>query len=102
MPGHAIPSDQAGVVVLPAARVSGGAGGGSGPTGDDQEPRGTGSGFGVSAKALGVFVIRADGKVNWEPALDVNRIILAGQVIAIVGMLVGRAVIKARHRRRRG
>jgi uncharacterized spore protein YtfJ len=94
-----------GVVVLPAAKVSGGAGGGTGPAEKAQQPgSGTGGGFGVSAKALGVFVIREGGKVQWQPAVDVNKIVLGGQLVAVTALLLVRAIVKARstgHKQRR-
>ena len=49
----------------------------------------------MSAKPLGVFVLR-DGKVGWRPAIDVNKVIIGGQVVAVTGLLVARALIKAR------
>jgi uncharacterized spore protein YtfJ len=103
------PITQGGITVLPAAKVSGGAGGGSGtgPAGAGEageaggagEPGGTGGGVGLSAKPLGVFVIKAD-KVSWQPAVDVNKIILGAQVVAVVAMFTVRAILKARDRAR--
>jgi uncharacterized spore protein YtfJ len=90
------PISHAGVVVLPAAKIGGGAGGGSGTAGEGQEPSGTGGGVGVSAKPLGVFVIREGGKVSWQPAIDVNKVILGGQIVAVTALLVVRAFIKQR------
>jgi uncharacterized spore protein YtfJ len=90
------PISHAGVIVLPAAKVSGGAGGGTGPAEEGREPGGTGGGFGMSAKPLGVFVIREDGKVQWQPAIDVNRVILGGQIIALAALLVVRAFRRSR------
>lgn len=91
------PVEHDGVVVLPAAKVGGGAGGGSGtgPAPDGRESGGTGGGFGVSAKPMGVFVI-GGGKVRWRPAIDVNRIILGGQIVVITGLLVVRGILRAR------
>jgi hypothetical protein len=43
----------------------------------------------------GAFVIRGD-QVSWRPAVDVNRIVLAGQVVGVVELLTIRAVVKAR------
>ena len=60
-----------------------------------QEGSGTGGGLGMSAKPLGVFVLR-DDKVSWRPAVDVNRIIMGGQIVAITALLVVRALITAR------
>ena len=36
-----------------------------------------GGGFGLQARPVGAYVIR-DGEVEWEPAVDVSRIALAG------------------------
>lgn len=88
------PISQDGLTVVPVAKIGGGggAGGGSEPAGD---ATGSGGGFGMTAKALGVFVI-SDGKVRWLPAIDVNKIILGGQVVAVTALLVVRALVKAR------
>jgi uncharacterized spore protein YtfJ len=61
-----------GVTVIPAAAVGGGAGGGSGE-GPQEGQSGGGGGFGLAARPVGAYVI-SDGKVRWEPAVDVNRI----------------------------
>jgi uncharacterized spore protein YtfJ len=90
-----------GLTVLPVAKIGGGGGGGSGtgPAVDGQETGGAGGGFGggfgVTAKPLGVFVIK-DGTVRWRPAIDVNKVILGGQLVAVTALLVVRAIIKAR------
>ena len=96
------PIDQEGTIVLPVAKVGSGGGGGSGssPATEGHENSGVGGGFGVSAKPLGVFVLR-NGKVAWRPAIDVNRVIMGGQAVAVVGLLVARALIQARADRRR-
>jgi uncharacterized spore protein YtfJ len=96
------PISQDGIIVLPAAKVSGGAGGGSGkgPAESGQEAGGIGGGVGLSAKPLGVFVIK-DGKVAWRPAVDVNKIILGGQIVAVTALLAVRALRKARVRKHR-
>ena len=90
------PFEKDGVTIIPAARVQGGAGAGGGedPQGQGQA-RGTGSGFGVNARPVGAFIIRG-GELSWRPAVDVNRIILGGQVVAVVALLTIRAIIKAR------
>jgi uncharacterized spore protein YtfJ len=88
------PYERNGVVVIPAARIGGGAGGGGGE-GPDAQGRGQGSGFGISAKPAGAFVIRGD-TVHWQPSVDVNRIVLGAQVVAVVALLTARAIIRAR------
>ena len=91
------PYEKDGVTIIPAARVQGGAGGGSGDDPQGQG-RGSGSGFGMTARPVGAFIIRG-GELSWRPAVDVNRIILAGQVVVIVALLTLRAIVKARARR---
>ena len=91
-----------GVVVVPVARIAGGAGGGggSGP-GGGAEGEGSGAGFGISSRPVGAFVIK-NGAVSWRPAVDVNRIILGGQVVVVVvALLTARAIIRARSKARR-
>jgi len=66
--------------ILPVAVISGGGGGGA--KGD-----GGGVGFGLSARAAGVFVIQ-DGHASWRPAVDVNRVILGGQLVAVTALLM--------------
>jgi uncharacterized spore protein YtfJ len=95
------PYEKDGVTIIPAARVQGGAGAGGGedPQGQGQA-RGTGSGFGVNARPVGAFIIRG-GELSWRPAVDVNRIVLGGQVVAVVALLTVRAIIKARAKAKR-
>ncbi len=88
------PYEKNGATVIPVAKVQGGAGGGSGedPNGGQ---RGSGTGFGLSARPVGAFVIRGN-EMSWRPAVDVNRIILGGQIVAIVALLTLRSIVKAR------
>ena len=65
------PYEKAGITIIPAAKIAGGAGGG----GNQQNPQAGGAGFGVSSRPVGAFVIK-DGDVPWEPSIDVNRVIL--------------------------
>ncbi len=93
------PYEKDGVTIIPAARVQGGAGAGGGEDPQGQG-RGSGSGFGVNARPVGAFIIRG-GELSWRPAVDVNRIILGGQVVAVVALLTIRAIIKARAKAKR-
>jgi uncharacterized spore protein YtfJ len=88
------PLEKDGVTVLPAAKVQGGAGGGGGE-GPEGEGKGFGSGFGINARPAGVFVIRGD-EVTWKPAIDVNRVILGGQILGVVALLVIRSILRRR------
>jgi uncharacterized spore protein YtfJ len=97
------------VTVIPAARVLGRGGGGGGagrmgrgsatPTEGQQSGDGAGGGLSESARPVGAFVVK-EGEVSWRPALDLNRIILGGQIVAVVALLVVRSVFNHRARRR--
>jgi uncharacterized spore protein YtfJ len=91
------PYEKNGVTVIPAARVQGGAGGGGGE-GPQGQGSGSGSGFGLNAKPVGAFVIKGD-EVMWRPAIDVNRIILGAQLVALVALFVARSIAKTRSHR---
>lgn len=102
------PIERSGLTILPVARVRGGAGGGHGRheaakgeatdegTGADT---GWGGGWGADAKPAGVYVIRGD-EVSWQPAVDVNRIVLGGQVLGGIGLLIVAGIVRRWLRRR--
>jgi uncharacterized spore protein YtfJ len=90
------PYERDGTLVVPVARVAGGGGGGGGNS--PGEGGGGGGGFGFEARPVGAYVIR-DGEVAWRPAVDVTRIALGGQMIALVALLVLRGVIRRLTRR---
>jgi len=75
-----------GVTLVPAAIVSGGGGGGARGAADG------GVGFELKARPAGMFVVR-NGDVSWRPAIDVNRVVLGGQLVAITALLVLRPVL---------
>jgi uncharacterized spore protein YtfJ len=87
------PYERDGVVVIPAAAVQGGGGGGGGDDGDGGT--GGGGGFGLRARPVGAFVIRGE-RVSWEPATDLTRMILGGQILALAVLLVGRSIARSR------
>jgi uncharacterized spore protein YtfJ len=87
------PYQEDGVTIIPAAAVIGGGGGGG-----DTEGNG-GTGFGLSARPVGAWVIK-DGDAVWRPAIDLNRVILVGQIVAIVALLSLRSIFKAWAKRR--
>ena len=93
------PYEKDGLTIIPAARVQGavGAGGGEDP---QTQGKGSGGGFGMTARPVGAFIIR-DGELSWRPAVDATRIVLGGQVVAIVALLTVRAIIKARAKAKR-
>lgn len=84
------------VRVIPAAQIRGGAGGGggTGPGADEaQGGGGSGGGFGVNARPAGAFVVK-DGDVRWQPAVNRERVAIAGMVLAAVIALVVRSILK--------
>lgn len=93
------PYEKNGVTVIPAARVQGGAGGGGGE-GSEGQGKGSGSGFGLAAHPVGAYLIRGD-EVTWRPAVDLNRIVVGAQVVAIVALLTIRTMVKARTKAKR-
>lgn len=86
-----------GRLVVPVARVTGMTGSGAGGGGGDMTPRerdgettgapwhgrgdGGGGGFAAHVKPIGVFVVDDEG-AHWQPTIDVNRVILGGQIAA--------------------
>jgi uncharacterized spore protein YtfJ len=82
------------ILIVPVARIRGGAGGGSG-TGATKEESGSGGGGGFDAAPAGVFVVE-NGSVSWQPALDVTRIVVGGQFVAVVVALVLRSILRRR------
>lgn len=96
-----------GATVIPVAKVLGavmtgsgtgevgaGAGAGKGEGGGS----GGGGGYATRVRAVGVYVVDDDG-VHWRPALDLNRVILGGQIVGAVVLSVF-SVAWALHRRR--
>ena len=83
------PIERDGALFLPVAKVTGGGGGGGDTDGNG------GGGFGLTARPAGMYVIR-EGEATWQPALDLNRVILGGQIVAIVALLVLRSIFRRR------
>jgi uncharacterized spore protein YtfJ len=84
------PVERDGAVIIPVARVMGGGGGG-----ESGQPEGSGGGFGGRISPVGVFVVK-DGDVRWEPAFDLNRVVLGGQLLAGLALLIVRAWVRRR------
>ena len=96
------PFQREGITIVPVAVVRGGGGGGSGDGGDgDATGSGSGSGFGVSGRPVGIYVIDKEGHVSWQPAFDLNRVILGGQIAGIAFFLMLRGVAKSRAKTKR-
>lgn len=111
------PIDRDGTMLLPVASVMGGAGGGAGRagtagsagttgTGEGEAAgesatapeEGSGYGFGIVAKPVGVYVIRGD-QVTWQPAVDRNRQLMLGAIVSVLAILAVRSVLLAIFRR---
>jgi uncharacterized spore protein YtfJ len=89
------PYEKNGITVIPAANVSGGAGGGSGH--DEKGGEGEGGGFGMSGRPAGAYLIK-DGDVTWRPAVDPNRIVLVVGAIVVAYLLSRPRMVRARAR----
>ncbi|HLS24415.1 MAG TPA: spore germination protein GerW family protein [Beutenbergiaceae bacterium] len=105
--GEAYQAD--GATIIPVAKVMGGSGmgygsGGGGDRHGDGGPHaegsGGGGGYGTRVKPLGVYSVR-DGKVTWQPAIDVNRAIIGGQVVMAVFIVAFACLRRVRHKARR-
>jgi uncharacterized spore protein YtfJ len=94
------PYEKDGMTIIAASRVMGGGGGGEMGKDAGEAPGGAGGGVGLDARPAGAFVIKGDD-VSWIPAMDINRIVLGAQLVAIVAFLSWRSVAKARARARR-
>ena len=89
------PYEKNGLTVIPAATIRGGGGAGMGEAEGGES--GGGGGFGLMARPSGAWVVE-DGDVTWKPAVDVNRIVLGGQIVALVAILVAGRVLLSHSR----
>lgn len=101
------PIEKDGVMVIPVARVMGGAGGGGEDervaipiegTPGETDARGAaaaagGMGFGMLAGPAGAYVIRGD-QVTWQPAFSIERLTAIGGVIGILVLLILRSMLR--------
>ena len=87
------PVTQGTTTLVPVARVR--AGGGLGGWAKRRPDQANG-GVGLVARPAGAWKISEDGCVAWHPAVDVNRIVLGGQ-IALAAVLI--AALTTRRRR---
>jgi uncharacterized spore protein YtfJ len=87
-----------GTTVIPVAALRGGGGGGEGDApGAQASGSGAGTGFGVAVRPVGVFVVK-DGSVTWSPSIDVMRVALGCQLVALAGVFMLGRVLSRRHR----
>jgi len=71
------PVEAEGLILIPAASVLGGTGGGGDAQGNG------GGGFGLAGRPAGAWVIR-DGQATWQPAVDVNRLLVLAFLLGLV------------------
>jgi uncharacterized spore protein YtfJ len=87
------PVERDGATVVPVVAVRGGGGGGVGN--DPNGAEGSGGGWGAVARPVGAYVLES-GKVRYQPAVDVTRIVVGGQIVGVVALLVLRRVLVGR------
>ncbi len=90
------PVERGGTTVVPVAHIRGG-GGLGGPAG--RRPDQTNGGFGFVARPAGAWVVDDAGKVTWQPAVDVTRLAVAGQALAVAAVVA--IVLALRGRRKK-
>lgn len=78
--------------MIAAARVAGGGGGGDGVD-QNQGQQGEGAGIGFTAKPIGAYILR-DGKLRWEPAVDVNRLVAVLGFVALGALFFASRMVK--------
>jgi uncharacterized spore protein YtfJ len=91
------PFEKGELTVIPVAHVAGGGGGGAGPAEDEGGAESGGGGFGGMARPVGVYVVKGD-RVDWEPALDVTLLGIAGIALAALMTLTLGSVLRRRMR----
>ncbi|CAM05920.1 hypothetical protein A8924_7110 [Saccharopolyspora erythraea NRRL 2338] len=84
------PVQQGDTTLVPVAHVRAGSGFG-------RAKRELNGGGGVVARPAGAFGVTSDGKVAWHPAVDVNRIVLGGQ-LAFAAVAIAFAIAFRRRR----
>ena len=81
---YAEPYEKDGLTIIPAAKVAGGGGGGTGQ--DNEGQTGDGGGFGMMARPAGAYIID-NGKVRWQPAVDVNKVIVTAGAVLVTAFI---------------
>jgi uncharacterized spore protein YtfJ len=87
------PIERNGTTVIPVASVQGAGGGGEDESTEDKTA--FGGGWGVRARPVGAYVMHGD-EISWRPAVDLNRIIVGGQIVAVVALLTVRTWLRRR------
>jgi uncharacterized spore protein YtfJ len=93
--GDAYTVDNVTVIPVASIRGAGGGGGGEGSTSTDAATgSGAGLGFGVVVRPIGVYTIK-EGRVRWQPAIDVLRVVVAAEVVCLA-VVVSRRLLRRR------
>jgi hypothetical protein len=87
------PIARQGAVLVPVAVVYGGSGGGSGT--DLHGNLGQGAGWAGIARPVGAYVLE-EGRVRYEPVIDVTRLALGAQLTGALALLVLGRWLRAR------
>jgi hypothetical protein len=93
------PDERNGITVIPVALVRGGGGGGGGGEGAGPDGVGTGPVRAADSRLRPsrlACTSSTGNRVSHRPAVDVNRIILGGQIVGIVALLVARSILRHR------
>ena len=93
------PIEKGGLTIVPVAAVRGGGGGGSGSE-EGGSRTGSGGGFGVVARPVGVYVI-SDTGVEWREATDNVRVMLGWQIVALAWVFMLKTIVKQRGKTKR-
>jgi uncharacterized spore protein YtfJ len=96
------PFEKDGLTVIPVAAIRGGGGGGGGQgnSPDGELGTGFGSGFGVSARPVGAYVV-GNGRVEWHEATDRTRLLLGWQTVTLIALFALRSMFKQRSKTKR-
>ena len=81
-----------GTTLIPVATVWGGGGGGRDTGARKEQPdhpvaQNLGLGLGARVRPVGIVVVK-DGRVTWQPTIDVTRIVAGAQLLALGALLV--------------
>jgi uncharacterized spore protein YtfJ len=90
------PYEKDGVTVIAAARIAGGGGGGNGQD-EPKGQQGEGAGLGLTATPTGAYVVK-DGKLRWQPAVDVNRLVAVLGTVALGALFFAARIVKIKAR----
>jgi hypothetical protein len=84
--------DKSGITIISVASVLGGFGGGGSASAAN---RPVGGGLGLGGTPAGMYATKGE-TLSWQPAMNLNRVILSGQIVAIVLLLTVRSIVRAR------